>query len=55
MVDKTGLQIIGFIFGGTTAAVALVAMMLVGNAMASGGATGGEDTALRLVTIAPQH
>lgn len=35
MVDKTGLQIIGWIFGGTTAAVFLVATLLVGNAIAS--------------------
>ena len=36
MVDKTGLQIIGCIFGGATAAVLLVATVLVGSAIASG-------------------
>jgi len=35
MVDKAGLQVIGWIFGGTTALVVLVAAVLVGQAIAS--------------------
>jgi hypothetical protein len=42
MVDKTGLQIIGWVFGGTTLAVALIATLLVGKAIASGW-TGSDD------------
>jgi hypothetical protein len=52
MVDKAGLQIIGYIFGGTTALVLLVAMLLVGDAIARGEATveGGPSA---LATISP--
>jgi hypothetical protein len=50
MVDKTGLQIIGFIFGGTTLAVVLIATLLVGNAIASGG-TGSDDVTASITTI----
>jgi hypothetical protein len=45
MVDKTGLQIIGWIFGGTTLAVALIATLLVGKAIASGWAGSDDITA----------
>ena len=38
MVNKTGLQVIGWVFGGTTAAVIMVATLLVGHAIASGSA-----------------
>jgi hypothetical protein len=38
MVNKTGLQVIGWVFGGTTAAVIMVATVLVGHAIASGSA-----------------
>jgi hypothetical protein len=53
MVDKTGLQIIGCIFGGATAVVLLVAILLVGNAIASGEA-GAEGVQPRLAAISPQ-
>jgi hypothetical protein len=45
MVDKTGLQIIGWIFGGTTLAVALIATLLVGHAIASGNTEADDVTA----------
>jgi hypothetical protein len=35
MVDKAGLQVIGWIFGSATAVVVLVAALLVGQAIAS--------------------
>jgi hypothetical protein len=35
MVDKSGLQLVGWLFGGTTAAVMLVAALLVSEALAS--------------------
>ena len=35
MVDKTGLQLIGWLFGGTTALVMLVAAVLVSGAVAA--------------------
>jgi hypothetical protein len=35
MVDKSGLQVIGWLFGSTTAAVMLIAALLVGEATAS--------------------
>jgi hypothetical protein len=53
MVDKTGLKIIGCIFGGTTAVVVLVAALLVGSAMASGEA-GTEAAPPRIAAISPQ-
>ncbi len=37
MVDTAGLKAIGWIFGGTTALVMLVAALLVGEAIASNG------------------
>ena len=35
MVDKSGLQLVGWLFGGTTAVVMLVAALLVSEALAS--------------------
>lgn len=35
MVDKSRLQIVGWLFGGMTAAVMVVAALLVGDAVAS--------------------
>jgi hypothetical protein len=35
MVDKSRLQIVGWLFGGATAAVMLIAALLVSEAMAS--------------------
>lgn len=53
MVDKTGLQIIGCIFGGATAIVFLVAILLVGDAIASGQADA--EGASAVVAVAPQR
>lgn len=39
MVDKAGLQVIGWVLGGTTVLVVLVAALLVGQAIASSDAT----------------
>jgi hypothetical protein len=52
MVDKAGLQIIGYIFGGTTALVLLVAVLLVGNAIAMDEA-GAESPQSTVATISP--
>jgi hypothetical protein len=50
MVDKAGLQVIGWIFGGMTALVVLVAAVLVGQAIATPDATleAGHATALMI-------
>jgi hypothetical protein len=53
MVDKTGLTIIGCIFGATTAAVLLVATLLVSTAIASGDA-GREDMSNLPAASAPR-
>ena len=53
MVDKTGLTIIGCIFGATTAVVLLVATLLVSTAVASGEA-GREDISNLAALSAPR-
>jgi hypothetical protein len=50
MVNKAGLQAIGWVFGGTTAAVLLIAAVLVGQAIAAG--TGPEQAPAFAVSVA---
>jgi hypothetical protein len=40
MVDKSGLKVIGWLFGATTAAVMMIAAVLVGEAVASNPSAG---------------